>query len=105
MASFIFDPQVEHLLRRGGFGARPDELDTYRQMSFNGSVTRLIEYDRVAEEFDTHMSACTACVHGAPCERGDEIADAERYAWGRVTRDGWDSEEHRKPMPPPRDLW
>ena len=30
MASFIFDPQVEHLLRRAGFGARPDELDTYR---------------------------------------------------------------------------
>ena len=24
------DRQIEHLLRRAGFGARPDELDTYR---------------------------------------------------------------------------
>ena len=27
---FILDPQLEHLLRRAGFGARPDELDIYR---------------------------------------------------------------------------
>ena len=26
--AYTFDRQVEHLLRRAGFGARPDELDT-----------------------------------------------------------------------------
>jgi len=55
MASFIFDPQVEHLLRRGGFGARPDELDAYRQLSFTGSVTRLVEYDRIPDDVDSKI--------------------------------------------------
>ena len=52
MASYIFDPHIEHLLRRAGFGARPDELDTYRQESFTGAVTRLIEYERLADDVD-----------------------------------------------------
>jgi len=55
MASFIFDPHVEHLLRRAGFGARPDELATYRQESFAGSVTRLIEYDRIPDDVDSKI--------------------------------------------------
>jgi uncharacterized protein (DUF1800 family) len=55
MASFIFDPHVEHLLRRAGFGARPDELETYRQESFTGSVTRLIEYERIADDVDSKI--------------------------------------------------
>ena len=55
MASFIFDPQVEHLLRRAGFGARPDELDAYRQLSFTGSVTRLVEYERIADDVDSKI--------------------------------------------------
>src|SRR5262245_46527055 len=52
MASFIFDSHVEHLLRRAGFGARPDELDTYRHLSFTGSVTRLIEFERIPDDVD-----------------------------------------------------
>jgi hypothetical protein len=55
MAPFIFDPHVEHLLRRAGFGARPDELDTYRQESFTGSVTRLIEYERIPDDVDSKI--------------------------------------------------
>lgn len=46
------DPQMEHLLRRAGFGARPDELDTYLAESFTGAVTRLIEYDRILDDVD-----------------------------------------------------
>src|SRR6476620_1306739 len=52
MASYVFDPHVEHLLRRAGFGARPDELETYRQESFTGGVTRLIEYERIPDDVD-----------------------------------------------------
>src|SRR5258708_24971092 len=55
MASYVFEPHVEHLLRRAGFGARPDELETYRQESFTGSVTRLIEYDRIPDDVDSKI--------------------------------------------------
>jgi len=55
MASYVFDPQVEHLLRRGGFGARPDELETFRQESFTGGVTRLIEYERIPDDVDSKI--------------------------------------------------
>ena len=55
MASYVFDPHVEHLLRRAGFGARPDELDTFRQESFSGSVTRLIEYERIPDDVDSKI--------------------------------------------------
>src|SRR4029078_3677874 len=55
MASYVFDPQVEHLLRRGGFGARPDELETFRQESFTAGVTRLIEYERIPDDVDSKI--------------------------------------------------
>jgi uncharacterized protein (DUF1800 family) len=55
MASYIFDPHFEHLLRRAGFGARPDELDTYRRESFTSAVTRLIEYERIPDDVDSKI--------------------------------------------------
>src|SRR5438876_4669479 len=53
--AYTFDPQVEHLLRRAGFGARPDELDTYRAESFTGAANRLINYDRVSDDVDSKI--------------------------------------------------
>src|SRR3954465_8120382 len=50
--AYTLDPQVEHLLRRAGFGARPDELDTYRAESFTGAVSRLVNYERVPDNVD-----------------------------------------------------
>src|SRR5258708_535046 len=41
--------QVEHVLRRAGFGARPDELDTYTQMSFPDVIETLVAYDVVPD--------------------------------------------------------
>lgn len=52
---YILDPQVEHLLRRAGFGARQDELDVYRAQSLQGAVTRLIEYDRIPDTVDERI--------------------------------------------------
>src|SRR5215831_18579179 len=81
MASFIFDPQVEHLLRRAGFGARPDELDVYRQLSFTGSVTRLVEYDRIPDDVDSKIGqAGYALTTGAPFTPQSNIAQA-RQRW------------------------
>src|SRR5439155_21523200 len=55
MALRVFDPQIEHLLRRAGFGARPDELDTYGSMSVPQAVDALLNYDRVADDVDAKI--------------------------------------------------
>jgi uncharacterized protein (DUF1800 family) len=46
------DRQIEHLLRRAGFGARPDELDTYGAMSIPQAVDALVNYERVSTDVD-----------------------------------------------------
>ena len=46
------DPQIEHLLRRAGFGARPDELDFYSGASVADAVDLLINYESVADDVD-----------------------------------------------------
>ena len=53
--AYTFDRQVEHLLRRAGFGARPDELDTYRRESFTGAVSRLVNYERIPDDVDSKI--------------------------------------------------
>ena len=47
------DRQIEHLLRRAGFGARPDELSTYGAMSIGQAVNALVGYDSVPDTVDT----------------------------------------------------
>src|SRR5712671_4189916 len=49
------DRQIEHLLRRAGFGARPDELDTYGQMSISQAVDALLNYESVNSEVDSFI--------------------------------------------------
>src|ERR1700704_3622509 len=50
------DRQIEHLLRRAGFGARPDELDTYREMSISQAVDTLVNYQRVPDNVDSFIA-------------------------------------------------
>jgi len=47
------DRQIEHLFRRAGFGARPDELATYGQMSIGQAVDTLVNYDRIPDTVDS----------------------------------------------------
>ena len=49
------DRQIEHLLRRAGFGARPDELDTYGAMSVAQAVNALLNYDDIADDVDSFI--------------------------------------------------
>ena len=49
------DPQIEHLLRRAGFGARPDELLSYGKMSIAQAVYALVNYERVPDEVDSFI--------------------------------------------------
>lgn len=53
--AYTLDPQIEHLLRRAGCGARPDELATYRAESFTGAVRRLIDYERIPDDVDSKI--------------------------------------------------
>jgi hypothetical protein len=54
---FVLDPKIEHLLRRTGCGARQDELDVYRAESFNGAITRLLEYERTPDDVDSRIGS------------------------------------------------
>jgi uncharacterized protein (DUF1800 family) len=49
------DRQIEHLLRRAGFGARPDEIDLYGAMSISEAVSTLVNYERVADTVDSNI--------------------------------------------------
>ena len=44
--------QVEHLLRRAGFGARSDELERYSAVPIGDIVDMLVNYDDVADDVD-----------------------------------------------------
>src|SRR5262245_58278550 len=46
---------IEHLLRRAGFGARPDELDFYSGLSISEAVQALVHYERVPDTVDTFI--------------------------------------------------
>jgi uncharacterized protein (DUF1800 family) len=46
------DPRIEHLLRRAGFGARPDELNLYGGMSISQAVNALVDFDTVPDVVD-----------------------------------------------------
>jgi uncharacterized protein (DUF1800 family) len=50
------DRQIEHLLRRAGFGASTDELSLYDQMSFSEAVDTLIGYELVSDDVDSKIS-------------------------------------------------
>jgi uncharacterized protein (DUF1800 family) len=49
------DRQIEHLLRRAGFGARPDELELYREMSISQAVDTLVNYDHLSDDVDSFL--------------------------------------------------
>src|SRR5688500_15507531 len=79
----VFDQQIEHLLRRAGFGARPDEIDTYRTLSLNGAVGRLINYEEIADDVDTKINQpgyvqVTARGNGIPFSPRANILDAQQ---------------------------
>jgi uncharacterized protein (DUF1800 family) len=53
--AFVLDRQLEHLLRRAGFGMRPDELGLYRVLSFGGAIDALVNYEEVADDVDSKI--------------------------------------------------
>jgi uncharacterized protein (DUF1800 family) len=49
------DLPIEHLLRRAGFGARPDELEQFRNMSISRAIDYLVDYDQVPDDVDQQI--------------------------------------------------
>jgi uncharacterized protein (DUF1800 family) len=48
-------PLVEHLLRRAGFGASPDERDRFARMTYPLAVATLTEFDPAATDIDDRI--------------------------------------------------
>ena len=66
---FFLDRQFEHLLRRAGFGARPDELDDLPRGSRSAARSiALINYERIPDDVDTQDRA--ARLRGMVTTRG-----------------------------------
>jgi uncharacterized protein (DUF1800 family) len=51
----ITDRYIEHLLRRAGFGARPDEFDTFREMSISEAIDTLLNYADILDDVDSNI--------------------------------------------------
>jgi len=47
------EQNVEHLLRRAGFGASQDEIDAYLNSGFSNTVDYLLRFDRIPDEVDS----------------------------------------------------
>jgi len=49
------DRYIEHLLRRAGFGARPDELDFYGGLSISDAVDAVVNYEQFPDTVDANI--------------------------------------------------
>src|SRR5471030_115954 len=77
------DPQIEHLLRRAGFGARPDELASYGNMSTAQAADMLVNYDSVPDTVDSFIGKpgyVNTTLHGAAFAPQSAIVDS-RQRW------------------------
>jgi len=77
-----FDGMFEHLLRRAGFGARSDEIETYRRLSMRGAIDRLIDYEAIPDEVDARIGqpGYTLTTTRGPFSPATDIAHA-RQRW------------------------
>jgi uncharacterized protein (DUF1800 family) len=79
----LLDAPFEHLLRRAGFGATPDELAVYRQLSFTGAVDALVDFERIDDDVDLNMfqpGYLGVATRGGPLAANSNINDA-RQRW------------------------
>jgi uncharacterized protein (DUF1800 family) len=48
-------PEIDHLLRRAGFGASPEDVDTFRDMSTAAAVAYLVDYEGRPDDVDARI--------------------------------------------------
>ena len=49
------NPEIDHLLRRAGFGVSPVEVDTFRDMSTTAAVSYLVDYEGRPDDVDARI--------------------------------------------------
>jgi uncharacterized protein (DUF1800 family) len=49
------NPEIDHLLRRAGFGASADDVDTFRDKSFAAAVSHLVDYEGRPDDVDERI--------------------------------------------------
>jgi uncharacterized protein (DUF1800 family) len=49
------NPEIDHLLRRAGFGAGPSEIATFRDMSLAAAVSHLVDYEGRPDDVDARI--------------------------------------------------
>src|SRR5215813_10368356 len=49
------NPEIDHLLRRAGFGISPVEVDTFRDMSTAAAVSYLVDYEGRPDDVDARI--------------------------------------------------
>ncbi|HEX6164243.1 MAG TPA: DUF1800 domain-containing protein [Vicinamibacterales bacterium] len=49
------DPDIDHLLRRAGFGAGPVEVDTFGRMSPSAAIAHLVDYEGRPDDVDARI--------------------------------------------------
>src|SRR5205809_76771 len=76
------DPLIEHLLRRAGFGARPDERAAYDALSYPQAVDRLINFESIPDTVDANIGKpgyVGTTTHGPFSP--NTVADDARQRW------------------------
>lgn len=76
------DPLIDHLLRRAGFGASPDDVARFDAMSYREAVTTLVDYESIPDTVDTKIGApgYVGTTSNGPFSPNTVIADA-RQRW------------------------
>ena len=46
------EQQIEHLLRRAGFGGSPDEIDFYAEIGVRGTIDLSVYYEQAPDDVD-----------------------------------------------------
>src|SRR5687767_7174436 len=49
------EQQIEHLLRRAGFGGSPDEVDIYAELGLSGATDILLNYEQLPDDVDAKI--------------------------------------------------
>jgi uncharacterized protein (DUF1800 family) len=84
------DRQIEHLLRRAGFGARPDELATYGQMSIGQAVDTLVNYERIPDMVDSLIGTAgyvNTTIRGQFAPQSNIVDSRQRWLFRMVHTD------------------
>jgi uncharacterized protein (DUF1800 family) len=74
---------IDHLLRRATFGATPDDLLTYGDLSVAVAVDRLVDFDRLPDDIDTRIGTdgyVGVTTRGGPFAPNTAINDS-RQRW------------------------